>query len=97
MAQFNFSKQPWNEDTFHKLLGHMKTAVEKHDYDSGWVPTPADKVFEHNLTVLPAVVHVQTSDDPAGVNFQSDGYTAVNSTTITVTGTKAYTRVLLNK
>ncbi len=97
MAQFNFPKIKWNEDVFHRLLGTMKSAVERHDYDSGWVPTPADKVFEHNMTVLPAVVHVQTSDDPAGTNFQNDGYSAVNSSTITVTGTKAYTRVLLNK
>lgn len=97
MAQLNFPNQPWTEDNWHRYLAAARFAAENHDFDSGWIPSAGAMTIEHDLAVVPSVVHVHTSDNPDGSGFQQDTYSAVGSTSIAVAGTKAFTRVQLNK
>ena len=97
MAEFIFPNQPFGDRQHVRLLGAIKHAAVSADYDSGWVSTSQTKVLNHNLGVVPGHVIVMTSDDPTGLNHQSDTYSACNRSSITVAGTKAYTRVRINK
>jgi hypothetical protein len=98
MAYFNFAKMPFSESVWQKLLDVLNGAINKWDYDSGWVSKGTGN-FNHGLNQLPRQVVVQSSASVTGDSFESGTASAVTSTTITitVTGTAAYYRVLANK
>ncbi len=95
--EFKFPHAAFEPRHWPRFLNAVKDSVEKTDFDSGFVSNPGDLVFVHALGVIPRIVHVQTSANQDGENFIPDTFTAINSQTITVTGTRAYTRVQLNK
>jgi len=96
MARLQFSQGKFNPRDFDRFLRSVKNGLETFDYDSKWVKTPADLIFEHKLGVIPKSVMVQTSANADGSMADSDGFTELTTTTVKVAGTKAFTRVLVN-
>jgi hypothetical protein len=94
--QMRMAKAPFSEAVWDKFFSANKAAHEKADFDSGWVPTPSDKVIKHNLGRLPAEVWVYASDAASGDPFASDTWTACTANQITITGPSAYCRVRIN-
>lgn len=80
-----------------KIYAALRQGIEDHDYDSGWVATPANKVFYHGLNFLPRFIQAQTSAYPDGTDYLTEHPVGVNTSQITVSGTKAYYRVMANR
>jgi hypothetical protein len=97
MGQFAMPKGPMNQANWDKTLKAVKNAVEKADYDSGWIALPSDGVITHNLSVLPAFVVVYEANASDGEGFSPGTFTSVTRTTITVSSSKPYVRVWLDK
>lgn len=106
MAQLNVSAaelvNAFGPNLGPKIAQALKFGVEDHDYDSakvlgGWVAAPSGNVFTHNLGVLPDRVQVQHSSNADGSSYVTQHPTAVTSSTITVTGTAGYYRVIADK
>lgn len=103
--QFNFPKHEFSASVFDRLLKSIKDSVEKDDWttveaggdENGWIATPSNKTFIHNLGYIPRSVEVQASDQPDGSDFASDTYTSCTKTQIVITGPSAYCRVRLNR
>lgn len=89
--------QPLTQANWDKLLRVAKQAIEKADFDSGWIATPSAKVIKHNLGVLPSEVWVYASASSSGTDFQSDTFTLCGRTNITVNGALGFCRVRMNK
>lgn len=96
MGMFSLPKVKWNPDNYERLHSAIFNATQRGDYDTGWVATPANKTFSHNLGVVPAEVWVQASDNPDGGSYSSDTFT-VTAKDITIGGPKAYCRVRIHK
>ncbi len=94
--QFSFPKLAWSEKIFDMLLKAIKSSVEKHDFDSGWIKTPSNKVISYPLQRLPVEVFCYASDNSDGSGFSVDAYTSVTSSSITIAGAKKYCRVAVN-
>jgi len=93
--KLNLNKADWvNSD---RAYSATKSAVEKNDFDSGWKATPSDKIVKHDLGVLPRFVLVFASDSANGDSYSSDAFMACTKTQVTITGPKAYCRVLAEK
>lgn len=97
MAEFTYSNKKFNPNDIVALLQAIKQAAENHDYDSGWIATPATKILTHALGVVPKEIHVYKSASPDGSGMAGDTFTAADSTTVTITGPLAYCRALVNK
>ncbi len=80
-----------------KIYSALRQGIEDHDYDSGWVPTPPNNIFFHGLNFLPRFVQAQTSAKPDGTDYLTEHPVGVNSSQITVAGTKAFYRVMANR
>ncbi len=97
MAKLSFGKMPFGEAAWDKFQSAVRNAIEKADYDSGWVAVPANSTLKHNLGVLPAFVVVYESDAADGEGYSNGSFTSVTRSTITVSGAKPYVRVWLDK
>ena len=101
--QFQFPKTSWSPEIFDRLLKAVGDAVFKFDFDSNnqagglWLGSPAGGAVEHGLGVLPKQVIVYEADDAEGTGMVPATWTAVTTTTITISVSKSFCRVLLNK
>lgn len=96
MARLGVPLGKFDPKNWERVQDAMRKAVETYDFDSGWVPTPADKTFRHKLGVLPKTVLVYASDNANGTPMLGDTFTACDTESVTITGPKAFCRVLLD-
>ena len=100
--RLEYSKTKLSEDNFVKLIAAISDSVEKFDFDSNdqpedvWLESPSGGIITHNLEVLPKQVTVYEADDNQGTGMSPATFTAVTTSTITITVSKAFCRVLLN-
>lgn len=91
----HLNKGDWtNQD---RAYSAVRAAVENYDFDSGWIATPANKIVKHNLGIAPKTVLVYASDERTGKIFSSDSFTSCTTSQVTITGPKAYCRVLVDR
>ena len=95
--EYKMPKMKFDEKLWDRFQASVRDAINKHDFDSGWVKTPTDKIFRHNLTVVPRTINVQSSDNANGDEADSDSYTGLNRKQVTIGGPKAFARVFANK
>lgn len=93
MARFPISQGKFDPNDYSRLTDAIRKSVETYDFDSGWVPTPADKKVPHKLGVLPKTVLVYASNSKDGNPMQSDGFTFCDSNSVTIIGPLAYCRI----
>lgn len=96
MARLGIPSGKFNPNEWGRFLDAARKAAETYDFDSGWMATPADKIVQHKLGLLPKTVLVYASDNAGGNPMQSDTFTACDTESVTITGPKAYCRVLVN-
>lgn len=80
-----------------KLYDALSRGIQDYDHDSGWQATPTSKVFAHTLGVVPRHVIVQTSDSANGSNYVQETALGVTKSNITITGSKAFSRVIASR
>lgn len=99
MSQLSFSAGKFSESIWQKFVAAVRNAVAGYDFDTGWVAMPSDKIFKHNLGVLPRMVLVYGSANADGSAFENGGAVigSVTSTQITLNGADPFVRVLINK
>jgi hypothetical protein len=95
MSQFSQVRGGLSDAAFQQMQANISRALAVSDYDSGWVATPADKQFEHNLGDIPKFVFVFAADDPEAA-ATPDSYVSVDRQFITIIGPKAFARVLID-
>lgn len=93
MARFVIPQGKFNPNDYARLTAAIRNSVETYDFDSGWIATPADKVIQHKLGVLPKTVLVYASNSKDGTPMQSDGFTFCDSQSVTIIGPLAFCRV----
>ncbi len=96
MARLDIPQGKFSPNVWTRFTEAVRKGLESHDFDSGWMPTPTDKVIHHKLGLLPKTVLVYASDNANGNPMQSDSFTACDTESVTITGPKAYCRVLVN-
>lgn len=96
MGRFNIPQGKFSENIWPRFTEAVRKSVENHDFDSGWISTPASKVIEHKLGLLPKTVLVYASANADGNPMQSDTFTACDINQVTITGSLAFCRVLVN-
>ncbi len=95
--ELNFPHTDFKPEHMPRLLTAIRDAVGRTDFDSTWTRVPDNKSFQHALGVVPRIIHVQQSDNPDGTDWTTDTWTNVSTSAITITGSKKYCRVLLEK
>lgn len=96
MSRLNVPQGKFNQNNWTRFTEAVRKGLETHDFDSGWMATPADKVVKHKLGLLPKTVLVYASDNANGSPMQSDSFTACDGESVTITGPLAFCRVLVN-
>jgi hypothetical protein len=96
MARFPIPQGKFQENNWQRVTEAIRNSVETHDFDSGWFATPADKIIQHKLGLLPKTVLVYASANANGNPMQSDSFTACDINQVTITGPLAFCRVLVN-
>lgn len=80
-----------------KVYAALKKSIERHDYDSGWVATPAGGVFTHNLGTLPNKTRVRYSANADGNPYAEQSAVVVTPSQITTPGTAGFYRVTADR
>lgn len=93
MSRLSVPQGKFNDGSWTRFTEAVRKSVETYDFDSGWMPTPADKIVQHKLGVLPKTVLVYASSNKDGSPMQSDSFTACDSNSVTITGPLAFCRV----
>lgn len=94
--KFSNIRGPLSDAAFQQLQANIRSAIEKFDFDSGWVAVPADKTIVHALGKQPLRVVAYASDDQDGEPFVPEAWTSANTQNVVVAGTKKYCRVLVD-